>query len=123
MNPWFLHVCNTSLLKTLWEKEKLLDMRKTLWEKEKMLVTKMFSKGRIVWERVNSSLRLLIKLLSLFTTQFQLLTILQKALLEKEKMLVTSIFSFSHNAYYTSIENFQFLGHIYFLVCKSFQFG
>ena len=22
--PWFLHVCNTSLLKTLWEKEKLL---------------------------------------------------------------------------------------------------
>ena len=23
-NPWFLHVCRTSLLKTLWEKEKLL---------------------------------------------------------------------------------------------------
>ena len=23
-NPWFLHVCSTSLLKTLWEKEKLL---------------------------------------------------------------------------------------------------
>ena len=22
--PWFLRVCNTSLLKTLWEKEKLL---------------------------------------------------------------------------------------------------
>ena len=22
--PWFLHVCGTSLLKTLWEKEKLL---------------------------------------------------------------------------------------------------
>ena len=22
--PWFLHVCSTSLLKTLWEKEKLL---------------------------------------------------------------------------------------------------
>ena len=21
--PWFLHVCNSSLLKTLWEKEKL----------------------------------------------------------------------------------------------------
>ena len=25
-NPWFLHVCSTSLLKTLWEKEKLLVM-------------------------------------------------------------------------------------------------
>ena len=24
--PWFLHVCSTSLLKTLWEKEKLLVM-------------------------------------------------------------------------------------------------
>ena len=24
--PWFLHVCSTSLLKTLWEKEKLLIM-------------------------------------------------------------------------------------------------
>ena len=23
-NPWFLHVCRTSLLKTLWEKEELL---------------------------------------------------------------------------------------------------
>ena len=23
-NPWFLHVCSTSLLKTLWKKEKLL---------------------------------------------------------------------------------------------------
>ena len=23
-NPWFLRVCSTSLLKTLWEKEKLL---------------------------------------------------------------------------------------------------
>ena len=25
-NPWFLHVCSESLLKTLWEKEKLLVM-------------------------------------------------------------------------------------------------
>ena len=24
--PWFLHVCSTNLLKTLWEKEKLLLM-------------------------------------------------------------------------------------------------
>ena len=24
INPWFLRVCSTSLLKTLWEKEKLL---------------------------------------------------------------------------------------------------
>ena len=25
--PWFLRVCSTSILKTLWEKEKLLIMR------------------------------------------------------------------------------------------------
>ena len=49
--PWFLCVCCTSLLKTLWEKEKLLVMSKIFvvwervkyfWEKEKMLGEKSF---------------------------------------------------------------------------------
>ena len=46
-----------------------------------------------------------------------------KTLWEKEKMLVTSIFSHSHNVFYHSQSKFQFLSHIYFVVCKSFQFG
>ena len=43
---------------------------------------------------------------------------------EKEKMLVTSIFSFSHNVFKENPkENFCFLGHTYFVVCKCFQVG
>ena len=64
--PWFLRFCIRRLLKTLWEKEKLLvisnfltinpfpnkhwflhfcirRLLKTLWEKEKLLVTSNFS--------------------------------------------------------------------------------
>ena len=48
---------------------------------------------------------------------------LLKILWEKEKMLVTSIFSFSHDVFYPSKNNFQFWSHIYFVTCKSFQFG
>ena len=33
-NPWFLHVCSTSLLKK---------KKKKLWEKEKLLITSNFS--------------------------------------------------------------------------------
>ena len=38
-------------------------------------------------------------------------------------MLVTSIFSFSHNVFYPTQNKFQFFSHIYFVVCKCFQFG
>ena len=48
---------------------------------------------------------------------------LLKTLWEKEKMLATSIFSFSHNIFYPSQDKFPFLSHIYFVICKSFQFG
>ena len=41
--PLFLHDCPRCLLKTLWEKEKLLVTLKTLWEKEKLLVTSYFT--------------------------------------------------------------------------------
>ena len=34
----------------------------------------------------------------------------------------TSIFSFSHNVFYLSQNKFQFFSHIYFVVCKCFQF-
>ena len=66
-------------------------------------------------------------LVYLFTTQSRLLTALKKrpllkTLWEKEKMLVTSIFSFSHNVFYPFQTNFIFFIHIYFVVCKCFQF-
>ena len=48
---------------------------------------------------------------------------LLKTLWEKEKMLVTSIFSFSHIVFYPSQIKFPFFGHIYFVVCKCFEFG
>ena len=48
---------------------------------------------------------------------------LLKTLWEKEKMLVTSIFSFTHNVFYPSQNKFQFFIYIYFVICKSFQFG
>ena len=46
-----------------------------------------------------------------------------KTLKEKEKMLVTSIFSFSNNVFYPSQYKFQLFSHIYFVICKFFQFG
>ena len=76
--PWFLRVCSTSLLKTLWEKEKLLVMRKHL----QMTVNfESDENGRKFSKRVEN--------------------IVGKG--EKEKLLVMSNFSFSHNAFKTVI--------------------
>ena len=70
---------------------------------------------------------LLTALVLLFTTQSRLLMILKnkhlKTLWEKEKMLVSSILSFSNNVFYPSQNNFEISRHIYFVVCKCFQFG
>ena len=71
--PWFLHVCSTSLLKTLWEKEKLLvtsnfsfsrsvfypfEELSAIFIKFKIVVCKHFwvwkSLKFIVWERVKA---------------------------------------------------------------------
>ena len=38
-------------------------------------------------------------------------------------MLVNSIFSFFHNVFYPFQNKFLTLSHIYFVVCKCFQFG
>ena len=70
--PWFLHVCSTSHLKTLWQKEKLLVTRNfsfshsvfypfgelsVIFIKSEIVVCKFFqfgiAKNFIVWERVN----------------------------------------------------------------------
>ena len=71
--PWFLHVCSTSLLKTLWEKEKLLVRSNFSFShsvfypfgelssntiKFKIIVCKLFQFGSlqniVVWERVRT---------------------------------------------------------------------
>ena len=36
---------------------------------------------------------------------------------------VTSFSSFSHNVFLSSDNKFHFLSHIYFVVCKCFEFG
>ena len=70
--PWFIHVCSTSLLKTLWEKEKLLIMRNfTFFQQCFLPIWRTFyhfhqiwnchlrslwvwkSLNFVVWERVN----------------------------------------------------------------------
>ena len=71
--PWFLRVCSTSLLKTLWEKEKLLVTSNfflfyhcvfypfgelsTIFIKFEIVVCKLFQFGRVlkfvVWESFN----------------------------------------------------------------------
>ena len=69
--PWFLRVCSTNLLKTLWEKEKLLVMSNFSFSrsvfylfrelpaiviKSEIVVCKVFQFGKslkfVVWERV-----------------------------------------------------------------------
>ena len=60
--PWFLHVCRLSLMKTLWEKEKLLVMSNfsfshsvfnlfqklsAIFVKLKIVVCKLFQFGRV----------------------------------------------------------------------------
>ena len=74
-NPWFLRVCSTSLLKTLWEKEKLL-------------ITSNFSFFSTVFSTHLENF-------PLFSSHLEL-----KTLWEKEKLLVMSNFSFSHCVFY-----------------------
>ena len=56
--PWFLCVCSTSLLKTLWEKEKMLVTRElsAIFNKFEIAVCKLFefekSPKFFVWEKV-----------------------------------------------------------------------
>ena len=85
--PWFLHVCSTSLLKTLWEKENLFVMRNLsfsrsvyypfaelsdIFIKFEIVVCKLFQFGRVlkfvVWERAKE--RLLIMSPDLVTALF-----------------------------------------------------
>ena len=49
--PWFLRVCNTGLLKTQWEKEKLLylfgELSAIFFFKYEIVLCKLFQFGRV----------------------------------------------------------------------------
>ena len=140
--PWFLRVCNTSLLKTLWEKEKLLVMSNFSFSHSAFypfgklsaiffqiqnwhLLTLSNWKGLkfVVWERVNVTSRqlnpyqkkpLFLRICSTF---------LLKTLWKKEKLLVTSNFSFSHRVFYPFRELSIIFVKFYIVVCSFFEFG
>ena len=63
----------------------------------------------------------------LFTTHSRILTTLLKEPFEnimvKGENVVTSIFFFSYNVFYCFQNKFQFLGYVYFVVYKCFEFG
>ena len=41
----------------------------------------------------------------------------------EEEILVASIFSLSHNVFYQAKNKFQTFSHIFFVICRCFQFG
>ena len=112
--PWFLHVFSTSLLKTLWEKEKLLvtsnfsfshsvfypfRVLSAIFVKFKIVVCKLLQFGRASNFLFGKGLSLYHTILTFNDPQGRRLL---KTFLEKEEMLVTSIFSFSKNVFYHS---------------------
>ena len=99
--PWFLRVCSTSLLKTLWEKEKLL-------------VTSNFSFSHSVFYPFRKLSAILIKLKIVVCKLFQFGRVknllfgkgfmtLRIAFDEKANILVTSIFILPQNKCFRGI--------------------
>ena len=105
--PWFLHVCSTSLLKAL-------------WEKEKMMVTSILSISHHVLKNLHSHCckpfpkhALVLRVCS---TDFL------KTPWEKEKLLVMIDFSFSHSVFYPFWKPSSIFIQFEIVICKLFQF-
>ena len=127
-----LHVSSTSLLKTLWEKEKLLIMSNfsfshcvfypfrelsAIFMKYEYVVCKPFQFRRVQNLPFGKELN-----------RFQNVVChknrkISKTLWEKENILVTRVFFFSCNVFCPSQNKFQFWGPIHFFVGELFQFG
>ena len=111
--PFFLYVCCTSLLKTLWEKRKLLVMSN-------------FSFSQSVFYP-NGELSTTFIKFNLFPNKPWFLrvcsTSLLKILWEKQKLLVTNNFSFSNSVFYSFGELSAIFIKFEVFVCKHFQFG
>ena len=122
--PWFLRVCMTSLLKTLWEKAKLLvtsnfsffhcvfypfgELSASFIEFE-IVVCNLCQFGRVLNFLFGKGLKL--SLYHTMTTCYVRRKKVLKTLLEKEKMLCNSIFSFSHYVFYFIKEKSHHLSH------------
>ena len=98
--PWFLDVCSTSLLQTLWEKEKLRVTSVDLFILFKHRINPFPNKP---W------------FLGVCSTS------LLKTLWEKENLLVTSNFSFSRSVFYPFGEVYIIFIKLKIVVCKLFQ--
>ena len=104
-------------------------------EKEKVLATSTFSFSHNVFNPIkdkNHNFKyfnfVVCKCSSLFTTQSRLLTALYKKSFKNivgkgENAGNQHFFSFSHNVFYPFQNKFQVFSHIYFVVCRCFQFG
>ena len=120
--PWFLRVCSTSPLKTLWEKEKLLvtsnfsfshsvfySFRKlsAIFIKFEFVVCRLFQFGRVLNLSFGKGLSLCRQTDGRTDGRTDRRTMVKQYAPDlmipghkKEKLLVTSNFSFSHNFFY-----------------------
>ena len=133
-NPtfWFSLLVNPFPHKDTFWRPWETSLLKTLWEKEKLLITSNFSFTHRVFYQFRELFAIYIKFKIVVCRLFQfgpvwLLIILQEEgcgkQWEKEKMLVTGIFSFSHRVFYPSQKEFLFSSYIHFVVCRCFQLG
>ena len=119
--PLFLCVCDTSLLKALWKKEKLLVMSNFFFSHTVFYpfveLSAIFIKFKIV----------VCKLFNPFPNKPWFIRVcsisLLKTLWEKEKLLGKSNFSFSHSVFYPFGKLSAILINFEIVVCKLFQFG
>ena len=119
--PWFLRVCSASLLKTLWEKDKLL-------------VTSNLSFSHTVFYPFGKLSDIFVKLKITMYKYFNpfpdkpwFLRVcsasLLKTLWEKDKLLVTSNLSFSHRVVHPFGKLSDIFVKLKIVVCKLCQFG
>ena len=98
--PWFLHVCSTSLLKTLWEEEKLLMMSNFSFSHSvfypfgelsarfinfKIVVCNLFQFGRVQTLSFGKGIRVIFKLRALFCNEGMPKTVLIKQIVLDRK--------------------------------------
>ena len=128
--PWFLHICSTSLLKTLWEKEKLFiaissfpTVFSTYLENflQFSLNLKLLSANTFNLEVLNLSFGKGLKVCCLNYEQ----SIENECNINTDKgsLVFTSIFSCSHNVFYPTRNKSKVFNHMYFVICKCFEIG
>ena len=122
--PWFLTVCSTSLLKTQWEKEKLLVTSNFSFSHS---IFYPFVQLSTIFIKSKNAFRMYEWPVNPFPNKTWFLTVYSTSLLktqwEKEKLLVTSNFSFSNSVFYPFVQLSTIFIISKIVVCKLFQFG